>query len=327
MSEEKTKQNEPNVKPSTLFTRDNLEVLRGFDDEIFDLIYLDPPFNSNRDFNVIYEVGENNPVQEEAFKDTWTMDDVTIAEIDELASCAPQLHGVIKAVSVINGDSHGAYLTKMAVRLIELHRVLKQTGSIYLHCDPTMSHSLKLVMDAIFGVRNFRNEIIWSYQTGGVSKRWFGRKHDVLLFYSKTDKYKIDLTRVKEKRSAEVLRRLSNGVESATRAKDEERLPFDVWGIPALNAMSKERTGWPTQKPLELLRRIVEASSNEGDWVLDPFCGCATTCVAAAELKRNWVGIDASPIAVDLVKTRLKKKLETQNVIARDDVPKRKGKK
>jgi len=303
MSEEETKQNKPNVKPSTVFTRDNLEVLRGFDDEIFDLIYLDPPFNSNRDFNVIYEVGENKPVQEEAFKDTWTMDDVTAAEIGEIARRAPKLHGVIRAVSAINGDSHEAYLTKMAVRLIELHRVLKPTGSIYLHCDPTMSHSLKLVMDAIFGVRNFRNEIIWSYQTGGVSKRWFGRKHDVLLFYSKTDKYKIDLTRVKEKYSAEILRHLSTGVESATRAKDEERLPFDVWVIPTLNAMSKERTGWPTQKPLELLRRIVEASSNEGDWVLDPFCGCATTCVAAAELKRNWVGIDASPIAVDLVKT------------------------
>jgi len=410
MSEEETKQNKPNVKPSTLFTRDNLEVLRGLDDEIFDLIYLDPPFNSNRKYNVFYKDSENKPVQEEAFKDTWTMDDVTAAEIGELASISPKLHSIIRAVGDSNGDSHEAYLTKMAVRLIELRRVLKQTGSIYLHCDPTMSHSLKLVMDTIFGVHNFRNEVIWKRTSSHNRARRFGPIHDVILFYSVSSKYtwnrvtapldksyveqhyryrdekgrfsSSDLTGVGTRRGdsgkpwrdidpndtnrhwevppddalpewfvfpegyaqMSVQKRLdvldAQGLISWPKKEDGKPrfkryygkhsgalLQDMITDIHPVKAGQKQQTPFPTQKPLALLRRLIEASSNEGEWVLDPFCGCATTCVAATELKRNWVGIDIAPMAVDLVRKRLRDEIpmETQDVIARDDVPKRKG--
>jgi len=413
MSEEKTKQNEPNVKPSTVFTRDNLEVLRGFDDEIFDLIYLDPPFNSDRNYNVIYKDIENKRVQEEAFRDIWTMDDVTAAEIGELASRSPKLHDIIRAVGNTNGDSHGAYLTKMAVRLIELRRVLKQTGSIYLHCDPTMSHGLKLVMDAIFGVGNFRNEVVWKRTSSHNSARRFGPIHDVILFYSGSDKYtwnrvtlpldknyverhyryrdekgrfsSSDLTAAGARRgdsgkpwrgvdpndtdrhwsvpTADALPEWFVFPEGYADMSTQERLDvMDAQGliswpkkpknkddkpkprfkryygkhsaaflqdmitdIQPIKAGQEEQTPFPTQKPLALLRRLIEASSKEDDWVLDPFCGCATTCVAAAELDRKWVGIDIAPMAVDLLKTRLKKKLETHRVIVRNDVPRRKG--
>ena len=198
-------------------------------------------------------------------------------------------------------DSYKSYMIYMAIRLLEMYRILKCSGSIYLHCDPTMSHYLKLTMDAIFGKQQFLNEIIWSYQTGGVSSRWYGRKHDTILFYSKTKDYFIDLSRVKEKRTEEVLRRIATGSKTATRATNTERLPFDVWNIQALNAMAKERTGYPTQKPLKLLERIIKASSNPGDIVFDPFCGCATTLVAAEIMNypRQWIGIDISPKLVN----------------------------
>jgi len=393
MSEEKTKQNKPNVKPSTLFTRDNLEILRGFDDEIFDMIYLDPPFNSNRTYNVIYKDRENKRKQVEAFKDTWTMNDITAAEFGELAHSDPLIHALIRSLAGISGDAHQAYLTMMAVRLVEMRRVLKPTGSIYLHCDPTMSHSLKLVMDAVFGLQNYRNTIVWerSYQHNLAKKR-LDTVSDTLLFYSKSADFKFnaqydkvsetDMLKKFPYLEKETNRRYTHDKLEQTsnmkpgdkvriiqgrkvvtelgwrwsqakfdkRIKEnpnliywtnagrprykryaeeyEGRMLNNIWtDIKGLGSNSKERVHFGTQKPLALLERIIKMSSDVGDWVLDPFCGCATTCVAAQRLNREWVGIDIAPIAVDLVKERLKKviPLETQNVIARVDVPKRKG--
>ena len=231
-----------NIKPKTIFTGDNLPIMRGINSESVDLIYLDPPFNSKA--NYAAPIGSKAAGAE--FKDTWTLDDVDNAWLDLIETKYPALNRVIHA-AMTNSDK--SYLIYMAARLLEMRRILKDTGSIYLHCDPTMSHYLKLVMDAVFGKGNFRNEIVWHYQTGGVSKKWFGRKHDVILFYNKTEDYFIDLTRVMDSRTPEVIRRIQTGNENATRATNLERLPFDVWNIQALNAMASERVGYPTQKP------------------------------------------------------------------------------
>ena len=306
-----------NIKPKTIFTGDNLPIMRGINSESVDLIYLDPPFNSKA--NYAAPIGSKAAGAE--FKDTWTLDDVDNAWLDLIETKYPALNRVIYA-AMTNSDK--SYLIYMAARLLEMRRILKDTGSIYLHCDPTMSHYLKLIMDAVFGKVNFRNEIVWHYQTGGVSRRWFGRKHDVILFYNKTEDYFIDLTRVMDSRTPEVIRRIQTGNENATRATNLERLPFDVWNIQALNAMASERVGYPTQKPIALLDRIIKASSNKGDVVFDPFCGCATTCVAADRLQRNWIGIDISGKAAELVVERIKADQGLfQEIIARTDIPKR----
>lgn len=202
----------------------------------------------------------------------------------------------------------------MAVRLIELHRVLKDTGSIYLHCDPTASHYLKLLMDTIWGHGSFINEIIWCYGLGGSSKRYFSKKHDVIFLYSKTNKYYFD-------------KPLQDSTSNAMGGKKKGML--DVWmDIPSLNNMAKERTGYPTQKPLALLERIIEASSNSGDIVLDPFCGCATTCVAADKLHRKWIGIDVSDKAYELVVQRISELIPDDlgsigQLSKREDIPTR----
>ena len=306
-----------NIKPKTIFTGDNLPIIRGINSESVDLIYLDPPFNSKA--NYAAPIGSKAAGAE--FKDTWTLDDVDNAWLDLIETKYPALNRVIYA-AMTNSDK--SYLIYMAARLLEMKRILKDTGSIYLHCDPTMSHYLKLIMDAVFGKVNFRNEIVWHYQTGGVSRRWFGRKHDVILFYNKTEDYFIDLTRVMDSRTPEVIRRIQTGNENATRATNLERLPFDVWNIQALNAMASERVGYPTQKPIALLDRIIKASSNKGDVVFDPFCGCATTCVAADRLQRDWIGIDISGKAAELVVERIKADQGLfQEIIARTDIPKR----
>ena len=306
-----------NIKPKTIFTGDNLPIMRGINSESVDLIYLDPPFNSKA--NYAAPIGSKAAGAE--FKDTWTLDDVDNAWLDLIETKYPALNRVIYA-AMTNSDK--SYLIYMAARLLEMRRILKDTGSIYLHCDPTMSHYLKLIMDAVFGKVNFRNEIVWHYQTGGVSRRWFGRKHDVILFYNKTEDYFIDLTRVMDSRTPEVIRRIQTGNENATRATNLERLPFDVWNIQALNAMASERVGYPTQKPIALLDRIIKASSNKGDVVFDPFCGCATTCVAADRLQRDWIGIDISGKAAELVVERIKADQGLfQEIIARTDIPKR----
>ena len=313
------------IENRTIWTGDNLDVMRGMESETIDLIYLDPPFNSKHDYSA--------PIGSEAagaaFKDTWTLQDIDETWIGLIAETYPALYSVIQTAGQVNGDSDKSYLVYMAVRVMEMRRLLKPAGSIYLHCDPTMSHSLKLMMDAIFGHDNFRNEIIWHYQTGGASKRWFSKKHDTILLYSKSKSYAFYPTNVLVPRTEEVLRRIKSGVKGATRATNEKKLPMDVWSdIQALNPMEKERMGYPTQKPLALLNRIIKASSNEGDMVLDPFCGCATTCIAAERLQRQWIGIDISPKALELVKKRLQTQVHVGNyallgdVIHRIDIPK-----
>ena len=184
--------------------------------------------------------------------------------------------------------------------------MLKDSGSLYLHCDPTASHYLKLLLDYVFGKNNFRNEIVWHYQTGGASKRHYSKKHDVVFFYSKSENYHIDFSNVRMPRTEKSLARAQNPKGARIAAEDIDKIPTDVFvDIQALNPMAKERTGYPTQKPLALLNRIIAASSNEGDVVMDPFCGCATTCVAAQNLGRNWIGIDVSDVAVNLISERL----------------------
>ncbi len=221
-----------------------------------------------------------------------------------------------------------SYITYMAQRMIEMHRVLKPTGSLYLHCDPTASHYLKIILDRIFGSKNFRNEVIWSYKTGGVSKHWFGRKHDVILFYTKSDKKSHTFNISKERSFNRGFKPYRfKGVEEF---KDAEGRWYtmaalrDVWEINPVGRTAKERTGYPTQKPLALLERIIKASSKEGDVVLDPFCGCATTCVAAQNLDRKWIGIDIEEKAAQVLLNRLSDDAGLfSDFIHRVDIPER----
>ena len=214
---------------------------------------------------------------------------------------------VVQGSRLSYGDDMGAFLCFMAVRLLAMRRVLKPTGSLYLHCDPTASHYLKELMDAVFGRKNFKNEIIWGYQTGGASKRWFSRKHDTIFFYSKTNRYAFFSENVRVPRSEKSLFRARNPKGARISSSDVTKLAPDVWtDIPALNPMACERTDYPTQKPLALYERIILASSNKGDVVLDPFAGCATTCVAAERLGRQWVGIDIWDKAHETVVDRLR---------------------
>lgn len=276
--------------------------MRGMNSESVDLIYLDPPFNSKQN----YAAPIGSEAAGAAFKDTWTLSDLDVEWIDLIRDKHPALWRVLLAAMT---DSDKSYLAYMAIRLLEMRRLLKSTGSIYLHCDPTMSHYLKLVMDAIFGRRNFQNEVIWTYGLGGSSPKRFSKKHDVILFYSRTDRYYFDKPQVPA-----TSQRMRGKMKGAT----------DVWDIPSLNNMAKERVGYPTQKPLELLRLVVKASSDRNGLVFDPFCGCATTLVAAEDWGRPWLGIDISPKAAQLVVSRIKERQGIARDIAhRTDVPQR----
>ena len=232
-----------------------------------------------------------------------------------------------------------SYLTMMAVRLMEMRRVLKDTGSIYLHCDPTASHYLKLLMDAVFGAGSYRNEIIWRYKKyQKANMRYFTRNSDRILYYLRSSQATYNPVFEKLKTPKRYLKReWDKATQRIVNAKDEHgRVQYitvdqekidDVWELPYLMPAARERIGFPTQKPLALLERIIKASSNEGDVVLDPFCGCATACVAADRLNRRWVGIDISPKAVELVNTRLQQAMGSLfhhgYVTARTDVPQR----
>jgi len=293
-----------------LYYGDNLDIMREhITDESVDLIYLDPPFNSKATYNVLFKEknGTNSAAQITAFDDTWHWDINSERAYHEIITTGSgKLTSLIQALLTFLGDNDMmAYLTMMAIRLVEMHIVLSQTGSIYLHCDPTASHYLKLVMDAIFGVKNFRNEIIWWYETGGIPTNDFSRKHDVIFRYSKNNNYIFRPEEIMEKRSKEVLRRIATGIPTATRSTGQYRHPSDVWKISTINAMAKERLDYPTQKPEALLERIIKASSNEGDIVLDPFCGCGTTIAVAEKLHRKWIGIDVTHLAITLMKHRL----------------------
>lgn len=328
-----------NVKNRTIFTGDCLDVMRGMTDGCIDLIYLDPPFNSNANYAA--------PIGSEAagaeFKDTWGLSDIDLAWWGEIEEAYPALYKLLAAVREVHSKSMMSYLIYMAIRVIEMRRILKDTGSLYLHCDNHAGHYLKLMMDCIFGKQHFRNEVIWHYYNKySAGKRIFARNYDSIYFYSKTDDYAFNPQR--EKRATpqkQLVRENVNGVLKNKRDENGKliyRLSKDkkvdaVWAIPCLQPRSKEWTGYKTQKNTKLLRRIILASSNYDDVVLDPFCGCATACVSAEIEGRQWIGIDVGPKAYNLVKSRLAREVKIGegkmwgDVIHRTDIPAdRKGK-
>lgn len=358
-----------------LYYGDNLEVLREhIKSESVDLIYLDPPFNSNATYNVLFRgpSGDQSQAQIEAFEDTWHWNNAAERAYDEVmhgrnADAAEMLRAMR---SFLKDNDMMAYLTHMAVRLLELHRVLKPTGSIYLHCDPTASHYLKVLMDAVFGVENFLNEIVWKRTSAHSSAKRYGPVHDILLFYARSETYlwnrlflpydpdyldlffdmqdadgrrwkRMDLTGAGTRNGETGLRWRGIDVtakgrhwayppsqleqlDAAGRIHWPQKIggmprlkqyPEDLPGVPSqdvitdikiMHNLSVERLGYPTQKPLALLERILSASSNPGDVVLDPFCGCGTTVHAAQKLERQWIGIDITHLSISLIEKRLK---------------------
>ena len=300
---------------NVLYYGDNLDVLRRHvKDESVDLVYLDPPFNSSATYNVLFGHvdGTQAAAQIKAFDDTWHWDATAAASFQEVVTQGGDVAKALVAFQTLLGHSMMlAYLAMMAPRLIELRRVLKPTGSIYLHCDPTASHYLKLLMDAVFGPVNFQNEVIWAYKSGGASNKRFARKHDVVLAFSKEGgksgtRY-FDPPRERSyNRGGKPYR--FKGVEEFS---DEEgrwyTMPYmrDVWDIDMVGRTSKERLGYPTQKPEALLTRIIDSSCPSDGVVLDPFCGCGTTIAVAQKLGRRWIGIDLTYLAISLIKSRL----------------------
>ena len=404
----------PNFVDKTIWTGDNLDILRGLNSESVDLIYLDPPFNSNRN----YEAPVGSKAAGAAFKDAWTLSDLDVAWMGLIADEHPAIAYLLDAAGRTHGKGMQFYLTMMAVRLLELRRVLKDTGSIYLHCDPTASHYLKLLMDAVFGSGLYLNEMTWKRSSAHSDTRQgmrrAGKIRDVVLVYTKTNDYvwnpqympytddylqteyrhitpdgrrykETDVTAAKPGGDTEYAWHVKRPTHEKTRwsadLTDEYRNPQQGWqykavstyrgrywaysksnlvsfwnegrlihretGMPRLMqfaddmpgvplqdlwddippVLGNERIGYPTQKPLALLERIIAASSNPGDVVLDPFCGCATACVAADKLGRKWLGIDLSPKAVELVKERLRGYMgdlfHNRLVTARTDIPRR----
>lgn len=311
---------EPNFQNRTLFHGDNLKFLRGFNSESIDLIATDPPFKKGRDFHAT----PNSLAAGARFQDRWSWaNDVEGEWVDQITDDWPNVMRVINGARQSYGDDMGAFLCFMGVRLLEMRRVLKPTGSIYLHCDPTASHYLKQLMDAVFEKRNFRNEIVWCYNVGGKGKKRWAPKHDVLLFYTKSNNYVFNGKAAGVSRETgtksfggkigvdESGRRYQDKLVKATGKYyryflDEPKIPEDWWtDINSLQSGVQERTGYPTQKPLALYERIIRASSNPGDFVLDPFAGCATTSVAAERLGRQWVGMDIWDKAHETVIQRL----------------------
>ncbi len=316
---------DPNWKNRTLFHGDNLKFLRAMNSKSVDLIATDPPFNKNKDFHAT----PDSLAKGAKFQDRWSWEkDVHQDWVDQLTDDYPKLIEAIESARYAHSDGMGAYMCFMAVRLLEMHRILKPTGSIYLHCDPTASHYLKAVMDAIFGYRNFCNEIVWCYS--GWNKRLrshIERRHDLILFYARSKKNtfnyptrpwssKEEYVRVRKQK----VRVDDNGREyvlsdagkgNRVRRYLDDAMKYgvpldDVWPIDKINNSDKANMGYPTQKPIPLYERIIQVSSDKADVVLDPFCGCATTCVAAERMERQWVGIDIWDEAHEVVVKRLK---------------------
>ncbi len=329
-----------------LYFGDNLDILRDHvADESVDLIYLDPPYNSNATYNILFEEksGEHSGSRIRAFDDTWHWGFESESAYHEVVTQGPKrLSDLLIALRGFLGQNDMmAYLTMMSQRLVEMHRVLKNTGSIYLHCDPTASHYLKLIMDAVFGNEKFCNEIIWHYRRWTNIQSRFQRMHDIILFYRKGETGTFNLTEVEPTRSqAEVIERgwnvnkvkgkhgkvlqllvydrdkVDRAVKDGALDKDRyDRVVYrdmrmsamsDTWtDIQYLHSQAKERLSYPTQKPEALLERIILAASNRGDLVMDPFCGCGTALAAAERMGRRWTGIDSSPLAVDMTGKRL----------------------
>ena len=415
-----TKVVKPNFVDKTIWTGDNLDILRGLNSETVDLIYLDPPFNSNRN----YAAPVGSKAAGAAFKDAWALSDLDVAWMGLIADEHPAIARLLDAARWTHGKGMQSYITMMAVRLLEMRRVLKLTGSIYLHCDPTASHYLKLLMDAVFGSGLFLNEMTWkrsgAHSDTSQGMRRAGKIRDVVLVYTKTDGYvwnpqyipyaegyleaeyrhvapqgrrykETDVTAAKPGGDTEYDWHVKRPGDRKTRwsadLADEYLDPQPGWEYKAVNpyrgrywaysksnlasfwnegrlvhretgmprlmqfaedmpgvplqdlwddippALGNERVGYPTQKPLALLERIIKASSNEGDVVLDPFAGCATACVAAEKLGRQWVGIDLSPVAYTLVQERLAREVQVGSkesprltgwtVTHRTDIPRR----
>ena len=362
------------ITENTLFYGDNLPILREYiPDESVDLVYLDPPFNSSRTYNVLFkqESGEESEAQIAAFEDTWHWNRAAEETYRELGTQAVSAHvgEMIGALYGFIGPSQMmAYLVMMAARLVELHRVLKPTGSLYLHCDPTASHYLRVVLDTIFGPKNFRSEITWKrYSSHNDARRAYPSITDTILFYAKSSKTSFNVARgeydenyikkqFRNKDENGRRYRLNNlqspnprpnltypykgyppppngwkvSLEKMEELDRQGRLYFppnpngriclkyyldelkgmivtNLWDdIPSLSGAHAERLGYPTQKPVALLERIISASSNPGDVVLDPFCGCGTTVAAAEKLGRRWIGIDITHLSIALQKYRLK---------------------
>jgi len=375
-----------NITKNTLFTGDNLYILNGMNSRSVDLIYLDPPFNSKR----TYSAPIGSKAAGASFKDMWTWKDVDEAYLERIVNDYPYLVQFIQSVEVLHSRPMMAYITYMTQRVLELHRVLKPTGSLYLHCDATASHYLKVVLDRVFGRDNYRNEIVWKRMKGAkgsqhAPKSW-GRSSDAILYYAaggaaqvrpyralSNEEIAAKFNKQDEKGrryfddSAHIFRAPGQGVRlnlcfewrgftsphrsgwrlSKARLEEEyqkgnivitedgklERRKYldDYRGMPMDNvwidippAGGDEYTGYPTQKPLALLKRIIEASSRPGDVVLDPFCGCATTCVAAQHLQRQWIGIDIEEQAAQLVVERLSDDAGLfSDFVHRTDLPRR----
>ncbi len=296
------------IKENLIYTSDCLYVMYGLNSESIDLIYLDPPFNSKK----LFKAPVGSKAAGASFEDMWSWDDVDEQHLEELVEGYPFLVQFIQSIGKLHSESMKAYITYMAQRIIQMHRILKKTGSIYLHCDPTASHYLKIIMDRIFGKKNFQNEISWCYTGPRKSPKKFGRKHDIILFYSKDNENKVfNEQRIQHKSGVHNTGQVFGSREEGTtdikkQMEDKGKLLEDWWvDIWSTDRYRKELTGYPTQKPLKLLERIILASSNEGDVILDPFCGCATTCVSAQYLNRKWIGIDVSETSVNLVQDRL----------------------
>lgn len=300
-----------------LYFGDNLDIMREhIPDESIDLIYLDPPFNSKATYNVLFQEknGTQSAAQITAFEDTWHWGLESEETYQEIITQGPKkLADLMQALRQFLGQNDMmAYLTMMAIRLVEMHRVLKPTGSIYLHCDPTASHYLKLVMDAVLGAKHFRNEIVWCYWgPGSPGQKQFMRKHDIVFWYSKGDRWCFNADSVRVPHSNKTKANYKKGLEGsgfvgADRAIHEGgKIPEDWWPIAIAPRSTREYLGYPTQKPEALLERIIKASSNEGDLVLDPFCGCGTTVAVAERLNRRWIGIDITHLAITLMRHRL----------------------
>lgn len=303
-----------NIKPNAIFTCDNLSVLESMDDECIDLVYLDPPFNSGRS----WKGAPGHKVEDVEFKDTWSAADIDADFMARLADMYPITNNFISAIKIMHGESMHAYVAFITQRLFELHRVLKPTGSLYLHIDPTASHYLKIVMDLIFGKENYRNEIVWCYEAlGRTPTDYFHRKSDAILFYAKSPDAKFKQHYIWVDRSAKMFNKRDKDGRLFRTLGGRGKYYLDEWnGVPIPNwwadigiVRKTEKNGYPTQKPCALLERIICASSNEGDIVLDPFCGSATTCVAAQLLGRKWIGIDISSNAVPVIRKRISKEV------------------
>lgn len=356
----------------SLWFGDNLTVLREhIDTESVDLVYLDPPWNSNRNYNILFaqKDGRKAASQIRAFDDTWTWDRTAAWTYEQVVNEGGEVADMLVSLRQILGTSDMlAYLTMMTPRLVELHRVLRASGSLYLHCDPTASHYLKIVLDAIFGPVRFQNEISWMRSGAKNDSKRFGRSHDVIFFYTKTANFtwhsqytpfeqaSIDKNYTMVEEGTDRRYRHSdltagkaggdvdfewNGVrpyrgrhwaysrENLDQMLAENRIEFrrtgmpvlkryldeqpgvplqDFWADLRLTSAHPERLGYPTQKPLSLMERIIGASSDEGDVVLDPFCGCGTTVDAAQGMGRRWVGIDITEVAVTIIQERLSDK-------------------